>query len=593
MPAVAGCVTLLAAVGAMLSPPRAAGATPEQIAALKAAPCPSTDFVLRRASYSDAEVAAARSGSFHVFGEYPRRELVPPVDWKQDPHRDRSWTHYLHAFSWIDPLVYAYAIDGDAGAVGQARDLLLDWIQQNPRGAPGTSPWAWNDKGSGDRAPFLAYFTRAAACEGMLTNGQASTLIDATLDHAEFLMLPENHPAHNHALFVDLGLAGLARLSGYLPAAEGWFAAARSGFRRTVTARTEPGEGFWLEHSTGYQFLVVSLVERFVAIAGDGTFGGLLNRMRWAAGWLVTPAGSQVPYGDSNEEGRVPTWAKRVAADDNGLFFAPRSGLAAVKDRDGYLLVTAAFHNRTHKHADDLGFHLYDRGRDVVTDSGVFSYNLDAWLGFSRSTDAHSVLTVGRHGFPTFDEGFAYGSGLLAAGTGRGWYAILGRNPLLRKRHVRHRRLFLYRPGRALLVIDRVRARKPRRYRRRIQLAPGLTVRKAKPRRVAFRGGGLAGRIRDAGPRPNLDVVAGHYNPPRGWSFPRQRQRVARSTLTYASRARNANFVSAIGLRGGARARMTRASRRSFLVAVRGRATGRGKLRITKRGNRLRVKRAR
>ena len=104
--------------------------------------------------------------------------------------------------------------------------------------------------------------------------------------------------------------------------------------------------------------------------------------MRAAAGWMLTPANRMVPFGDSGA-GLAPGYAQEEAEDAIGLNLMHQSGLAAIREGDSYLLVTAGFHNRTHKHADELGFHLYEHGRDVISDSGVYHYNFDKWRDFS------------------------------------------------------------------------------------------------------------------------------------------------------------------------------------------------------------------
>lgn len=524
--------------------------------------------------------------------EYPRATLVPPVDWAQDPHRDRSWVHYLHGLTWLDQLLSSYVRFGDEGALARARDLLLDYVHRNPRGEPSTPPMAWNDKGAGDRAELLGYITRAAACEGMLSDPQAWLLIVSMRDHAAFLSLPENHPVHNHALFVDLGLARLGRYASFLREGDTWVDRARRTFTATLLARLNQREGIWLEHSTTYQFAVLRLVEQFARVAGGERLGGLAAVMREAAGWLVTPDNRMAPIGDTNERAAIPTWARAEAADDSGLRVMRRSGYAAVKKKGGYLLVGASFHSTVHKHSDDLGFHLYDGGRDIVSDSGIFSYNLDKWRDFSRSAAAHSVLTVNGSEFPTLDPKNVYGSGIRAGGRGDGWYAIEGRNPLVRSQGVRHRRVFLYKPGRALLVVDRVRSKGRHRYRRSFQIASGLEVEPGKRAGLALRATGFSGRLRDSGRRSRRAIVAGRYTPPAGWSFPSKRRRVARPTVHYRSRARNANYLAAFGLRGPVRARVLDTGKRSLAVAVRGGGVKPAKLHVTRRKHHLKVKRS-
>lgn len=560
----------------------ALAATPAEAAALRAQPCP-TYIPLRNGSFSSAELAKARSGEFEVMNTRPAK-LVPPVNWRQDPYRARSWTHYLHAFRWLDPLLYLYATRGDRGALTQARNLVLDWIRANPRGGAGVSPDAWRDKATGERAASIAYVARAAACEGLLRLGEAPALIDAIRAHARFLAAPENHNQHNHALFVDLGLAVTGEYFVFLRGAPSWVRLARDRFLATMRRGLKIGEWLWLEHSSTYQLVAIRLLERFIgAIGGDRQLEALADRMRATARWLVMPNGRIAPLGDSNET-VAPSWATSAT----GMRVMPRSGLAVVSKRGGYLAITAGFHDHAHKQADDLGFHLYDRGLGVVTDTGLFHYDLDRWRAFSASSAAHSVLTVDGQSFPYWDTDLAYGSGILAAGRGNGWYAVLARNPIVRSQRVRHRRLFLYQPGRALLVLDRVRSRHSHSYRRYFQLGPQVDIASGQ-RGVSLRAPGFRGKLVDTAKRSRRSAIRGRYNPPAGWSFNGFRVRKQRWTVEYGSRARKANYLAAFGLRGGVRARLAKGDD-GTRIAVSGQAVKRSVLEVDRHKGRLKVR---
>ena len=49
----------------------------------------------------------------------------------------------------------------------------------------------------------------------------------------------------------------------------------------------------------------------------------------------------------------------------------PAAGIASVRDGESHLVLSAGFHNTTHKHADELGFELSEGGRRLVTDTGM------------------------------------------------------------------------------------------------------------------------------------------------------------------------------------------------------------------------------
>src|SRR5206468_3978320 len=101
-----------------------------------------------------------------------------------------------------------------------------------------------------------------------------------------------------------------------------------------------------------------------------------------------------------------------------------------------------------------------------------------AGLSFTKSSQAHSVLVADGVSFP-FKDYRPYGSGLFASGTGSGWWAIWGRNPLLAHQGVTHERLFLYRPGEALVIVDHVNSGRPHDYTRYFQFDPRISVSKS------------------------------------------------------------------------------------------------------------------
>ena len=142
----------------------------------------------------------------------------------------------------------------------------------------------------------------------------------------------------------------------------------------------------------------------------------------------------------------------------------------------GYLAVTDGFHNTTHKHADELSFELFDHGVPIVNDTGLYHKDPGEIRDFVVSNRAHSGLAVDGLDLPIADGSLAYGSGLTAAGEGDGWYAIEGRNPLFEQQGVAHSRLFLYRPGVALVIVDDLGSDLAHTYTRYLQLHPDVEL---------------------------------------------------------------------------------------------------------------------
>ena len=497
----------------------------------------------------DEQVARALRGNFGVLdGETTR--LVAPVNWHMDPFESVKFQGKLQGMSWLEPLFRAYR-QGDRGALRQARELVLDWVEENRRRGQRLPPKAWGDKVAGDRAPRIAFLTQAASCEGFLSNRQARQLLASVQTHARFLADPLNHPPSNHGLFVDLGLARLVRQLPFMQNADAWGELAAKRFQRTLRRRIVEDEGFWLEHSANYQVVMIGLIKNFIAASGrDESLKSLLKRMRGVAGWLTMPDEELVLLGDTNQRPIGDAVLNRSRSAE-GLLWLPRSGLAVVRQQQppAYLSTAATFFSGVHKHSDELTFDLYDRGHRIVSDSGNYAKDPGLWRDFSRSAAAHSVLTVDGQNFSRERER-AYGSGLTAAGEGSGWSAVLGTNPLLRREGVRHRRLILYRPGFAALIVDQLRSDRSHEYRRYFQLGDEIA---AKPRGpvVALNAKGFAGGLRSSASTPQRrQLLTASNDPPTAYLFPDFRTKVPRTTVTYRTVGKDVDHVAAFGLHG-------------------------------------------
>ena len=521
--------------------------------ALAAAPCPSPASLELTAPAPD-RLEAARRGRFRVFGPEPAT-LVPPIDWTQDPLASRRYRQNLHKLRFLEPLLASWRDSGNRDDLALALAIGVDWVRANPDPDGAQPPEAWSDKVTGDRVPYLSYLARAAACEEITTRVEMRRLLRALELHGAVLADRRRYVPDNHGLFVDLGLTRLVSFLPFLGRADEWAALARDRFIRTLRGRLS--EGVWLEHSSAYQLLAIRAVERMDAALGgdDEELSGLLAEMRAAAAWMVRPDGELAQLGDSHLE-PVPEWAAAAAADQSGLRAFLGAGFAFVRapsadGSHGYLAVTDGFHNLTHKHADELSFELVEGGTPIVTDTGLYDKDPGPVHDFAVSNRAHSTLVADGADWPIADPGAAYGSGLVAAGEGEGWFAIEGHNRLLERQGIRHRRLFLYRPGEGLVICDRVEASAPHGYTRYLHLARDVDLgRKGADGSVAFSASGTNGAI-VPGPAPSATTFTrarGEANPIQGYTAPGFRNARPRWSLAFTNQAARATFAATIRL---------------------------------------------
>lgn len=489
-----------------------------------------------------------REGRFVVHEREVR--LTPPIDWRDDPHGSRSWSYQLQSLSWLTPALLIYAETREREALAVPLAIVLDWVATHIDGGGEKGELVWYDMAVAQRAPTIAYVLRAGLCEEMLERGQALSLLQACSRHGVELANPDKYAAdHNHGLAQNEGLYLLAQQVPTLPAARAWSELAVRRLRRTLSATVCEPEGAHLEHSSAYQFAITRMVARLAETMGElPELQGLLERMRRTTAWQIMPNGRLPQLGDTDDT-TGDKWAAEASSQLQGLEALPQSGYAFVRDGDSYLALSAGYHSSAHKHADGTGFVLYESGEVLLGDAGRWGYyEQEPDRLYARSAFAHNVLTVDEQDFD-WRESDPYRSGLLAAGEGEGWYAILATNPLYGRQGVEHRRLLLYRPGELLVVVDEVRAEEPHGYARRFHFGPGFEARLDDSGHVAIEGERLSATLTDLGADTKLELDRGRDEPTRlGWTYPSDRERLPVWTATLRTDAADATMTAVLSL---------------------------------------------
>ena len=533
---------MLALIAALLLP--AAGqARGKEVTALIEARCPAEDHQLPWTAPDDA-IAKARE---HLFRLGPvERRLRPGLDWNQQPAHSTRARNALASLTWLDALAIDYRKNGNTRSLRWARDFMLDWVRHQPKGGRRTAPAAWKSKIVGDRAATIGYLTRASQCSGILHRGQARVMLRSIHDHAAWLS--HHRVRSNHDLFDSIGLFTLGREYKFLGHAGDWRRTARGRFAKTYLGRVIPDEGLWLEQSAGYQYLLTELLIQYLAIdPHHGRLDRLRDRMEQVGGLLIEPDHRIVQMGDSKLEQPSARY-QQISEGQSGLFVLKHSGFAAIKEPGSYLSIDAGFHHKAHKHADELSFDLYDRGHRITADTGMYEKQAGDVRHFVTSARAHSTLTADARTFSRSSDA-AYGSGIEASGEGDGWYAIEAKNPLIARQGVEHHRTYLYKPGVALILIDRVKSKEHHTYDRYFHFGTDLRVTRDKDA-LSLSADGLRGSLRTESTAEESVALFRGSPPELGWTSPGYRDFVPRDVADFRSGAKSATYVTTIGLDG-------------------------------------------
>lgn len=551
----AGCAaSLLALLAAVLAvaaiaaePAAAVSKVPRgAVNKLRHQPCP-PKYAVRVARPADRdEIRAAKRRHFTLEGVDVR--IRNHMNWAYNPIGSLAFQARLHDLRFLDPLFYAYRENGDEQALRVAKSIVVDWVKNNPLKRP-TTARTWFDKVVGDRGPYIAYATRAASCERMLKSPRlARKLLGSVTQHIRFLSDRDRYSDTNRGLFMDLGLIFSGRQMRFLPGAT---KARNRGERRfvgNVSGHVIAGEGMWLEHSSTYQFLTISAIERYLqVIKGKKPFlNDVLPTMRDTAAWMTMPDQRTLQNGDSYQD-KADRFAQAINREQSGMRVLSRSGIAFVKPRKkkNYLSLLSNYHSEIHRHSDDLSFDLYENGRRIVSDSGIPDKDFGTPYLYAVSSPAHSVVTVDGADFPR-DREQAYGSGLLASGQGGGWYALLATNPTVQAQGVTHDRLLLYKPGSALIVADSLRSSSEHTYRSYLQFGPDFGLQQTGDGVRLFDGPDQVQVFNESTAPLQREVARGQDDPLLGYVWEDFRDRTPRWVETTTTRGADVDNVTTL-----------------------------------------------
>lgn len=442
-----------------------------------------------------------RLGDGYRLGDFSIPSLVGPIDWHA---HNRSFAYHLNAWGPINEVLMAHSIFGDDRYFEIACVFAREWLEdfQLRAFAIGPDPIAlhtafgptpWYDMAVGQRAYRLAYIADIVAREPRYDEQDVALLLRSLIFHLHLLSRDDLFRAHNnHGFYQALGELAACRRFRAEPFFTERFEAATQRVCVAIDRQFLPS-GIHREHSPGYHLMILSSL---IESRESGLITSSNAHERIAAAeemltWLVQPDGALLTFGDTDprrvqhERFAVDVFANPqlryqlsggaigerpnrglFALVDEGYVFARSVYAANAGDPWWYLAQIAAFHSRTHKHADDLSFVWSDRGAEILIDPGRYAYagrteptselaKQGFWYSdpkriYVESTRAHNTVEIDGRAYDRTRK--PYGSGLLGAGQDNG--LIVTECDVHHSETVRHRRMLVMAPGGFLLVVD-------------------------------------------------------------------------------------------------------------------------------------------
>lgn len=446
--------------------------------------------------------------------------LSPPIPWEEAFKEDRSKDFHFQSWDFLGPVLCELCNDPESDLLPYAVSVAEDWAIRYPS-LEAPSRMAWYDMAVGIRAYRLAFIVDLAARSSAIGDETMKALFIAVGVHQEALDAEAIFKSHsNHGLYVAAGQLALARRLDSYPGMDGQESQATDRLREMLRTQFS-SEGVHKEHSPDYHRMVLDTV-RAIYDSQLITDPELINvkDIEEALAWFVMPDGVLVTLGDTprrtlrtfnaqaspeltaaisgGRKGTPPETRWRAFPESGYAVF--RDGWPTARDREddwSYLLLNAAFHSRTHKHADDLSIVWYDRGSEILVDPGRFGYvdpiSTESELGkqgfyyghpyrvYVEETRAHNTVEIDGASYQR--EGVnPYGSGLLRTGEDHHLFyaeAMVEHATLLTSSLVHHHRIVIFNPADWLLVYDHLwdPTETSHDFRQWFQFAPNLEVR--------------------------------------------------------------------------------------------------------------------
>jgi len=382
-----------------------------------------------------------------------------PLDWNINPFNDRNWCFQLHAWRMIDPLLLEYAKSRKIDLLNKCLVIINDWNKYTFEQKRETS-FTWYDMATGLRALKLTYFANIifnTPLERKIDIKSKKNILFLLKKHIEVLK-KQNIAMNNHGLFQ---LHGLIVSSSLIEDKEG----VEYGLRKidTLIENQFYCDGFHIENSDKYHGFVLNIFKRIIKFSeyqNDKKLLNIIDKALYAWQFTVFPNSDPLLIGDTDYKIRQIEFNKSDNPNkyfmkffkDSGYLFV-RSSFSTKSTYASMLFFQTAYKNMTHRHSDDFNILLYEYEKNILVDSGQYSYDKNSLeREYVLSTSAHNCLEIDNQDYER-KKPLYYESALKEHLEKNSIFFL--KTFLERKDFdIKHSRIIIYKPKKFLIVID-------------------------------------------------------------------------------------------------------------------------------------------
>lgn len=490
------------------------------------------------------------------------------LDWTYKGYRgDREWGWYLNRHYHLLALLQAYRQTNNPLYVEYINSQILDWVISNPSRLNPTIEMSWRGLEVAFRVFHWTQIFYSLQEVERFTPAARILMLSSILDHAYYLKYFCSWGV-NWLVKEMNALAMIAVCWSEFKSADSWLKFARNNILRELKQQIYP-DGVQKELSSHYHSVALQDFQSFANLmaVSDGSVPSELKRtleQMWNyLAYTLRPNGYGILNNDSDlndNRDLIEQAAKIYQRDDwkyivshgktgsqpqenpsTAFVWSKQSIIRNNWSKNAHWLFFDAGPSGVyyHSHNDKLHLSINAYGRDLLVDSGRYSYVRDEFWHYFRGSASHNVILIDGNGQKDdFSESFqpmTRGYGI----TPQCDYAsgIFDRGFINVKDRVSHFRMVIYVRNKYWVVIDRLTCNRPHQIQPLWHFHPDC--------KVAIEAESVATVDRDLGnlriiPASNLqwslDLVRGQKDPVQGWWSPKYNVKVPSPTAVYSAR---------------------------------------------------------
>ncbi len=419
------------------------------------------------------------------------------ITWTEDPYKEQYWRFLFYGFRPMRHLFYAFDVTGDKKYLDKANEITLSFIDQGIY-----KPGVWLDfHAVSFRSMFLVKLWWELRENNSLTYEINEKLLKAIEKHADFLSDPNHYDkGYNHGLTEAVALYITAINFPDLPQAESW--------RTLSTARISDGlnsgvgnDGVLVENSPYYHFYTLEKyweIYQYSRKHGYHIGDSFENRVRSMVSYAtnILQPDQKIPllgasidrkifysstFRDiaaqfpmfkyvltSGKQGSQPKELNQIYPDAGQVILRSGWGYNKKFSDETQVVFDSGPYRTDHSDLDALTFNLYAKGKNLITDTGLFTYENNEFRDYFHGTAGHNTVVVD-------DLDQAEGAGYLGELVEDKKFASISGSHQLYK-DVEHKRNISLIDKNTVLIIDKLSSNKEHTYKQIFHLFPGAVI---------------------------------------------------------------------------------------------------------------------